>query len=749
MKRPVNRSISRLLILLLALSLAAAAMGMASVHEAPGSLDQNGADVETPSTAKLNLGQIRAMRVANTYLTNYHYRDVELNDELSERIFHSYLDMLDPNRSYFLAGDIEHLNQYRHGLDDAIRSHNVEPAESIFRLYEERLRERIAFTDELLANGFDFDIDESYRYDRSEADWAASEAELDDIWRKRVKNEWLRLKLTDKDPEGIRETLAERYANLADRVEELEDEDVFQYFMNAYAQSIEPHTNYFSPRTSENFEISMSLSLEGIGALLQRDSEYTSVARIVPGGPADLDGTLQPGDRIVGVGQGATEPGEEEKVVDVIGWRLDDVVDLIRGPKDSKVILRVLPEDAGLEALPADLTLVRDEVKLEEQAATSEIIEIPSPTGIESEATRVGVIDLPAFYIDFAGRAANRADYRSSTRDVAALIEELKAEGVDALVVDLRNNGGGSLLEATTLTGLFIDRGPVVQVQDSRGRVSLESDTDAGMAWSGPLAVMVNRYSASASEIFAAAIQDYGRGVVIGEPTFGKGTVQNLVDLGQMSRGEQKLGQLKMTMAQFFRVNGGSTQHQGVIPDIRFPSAGNAEEFGESALDFALPWTEIDAASFEASQDLEPWVGTLEQRHRQRVQTDQEFAFQLEDIEEYNSNTARTEVSLLESRRRAEMEEKDEKRKARAIARGESPDEETDATEIPDTEAVADVAMPGDTAVEEAAEDAEEREDFLLKEAARIASDLVHLQRGDSLAALEPPARTAADAAGG
>ncbi|MGH8036012.1 MAG: S41 family peptidase, partial [Lysobacterales bacterium] len=339
-----------------------------------------------------------------------------------------------------------------------------------------------------------------------------------------VKNDYLRLKLTDQDDAAIGETLGERYANLDRRINELTTEDVFQFFMNAFAQSIEPHTNYLSPRSSENFEISMSLSLEGIGALLGRESEYTTISSIVPGGPADLDGRLKAGDRIMAVGQ-----GKEGKMVDVIGWRVDDVVELIRGHKDTVVRLEVLPEDVSLTSPSSVIDIVRNEVKLEEQAAKSSIIEVPVEGS--DAVKKIGVIDLPVFYMDFQGRAENRPDYRSSTRDVRRLISELEEQGVVGLVIDLRNNGGGSLLEATTLTGLFIDRGPVVQVRNSNGRISLEEDVEAGMAWNGPMAVLVNRYSASASEIFAAAIQDYGRGLIIGEPTFGKGTVQSLLDL--------------------------------------------------------------------------------------------------------------------------------------------------------------------------------------------------------------------------
>ena len=510
--------------------------------------------------------------------------------------------MLDPNYSFFLAKDIETFAPYRLRLDDALQHSDPTPAYEMFNVYVERVRERVKFARAQLTTPMDFTIDESYLWDRSEIKWAKSETELNEFWRQRVKNDYLRLRLTDKEDVAIVETLDDRYENLERRISELNSDDIFQFFMNAFAQSIEPHTAYMSPRSSENFEISMRLSLEGIGALLGRENEYTSIASVVPGGPADKQGGLKAGDKVLAVGQ-----GQDGKLQDVVGWRVDDVVDLIRGPKHTIVRIEVLHEDTGVDGPAEIIEIIRDEVKLEEQAAKSRIIEVP---GENDELVKVGVIDLPVFYLDFSGRAQNLPDYRSSTRDVRKLIDEMKAEGIKGLVVDLRNNGGGSLLEATTLTGLFIDEGPVVQVRNSSGRISTEEDTDPGMAWEGPLAVLVNRYSASASEIFAAAIQDYGRGLIIGETTFGKGTVQNLVDLDDYapSNDAGKMGQLKITMAQFFRVNGGSTQNRGVEPDIHFPSAGDPEDYGERSLDNALPWTSIPTASFDREGDLDRMV---------------------------------------------------------------------------------------------------------------------------------------------
>ncbi|MBT8064812.1 MAG: carboxy terminal-processing peptidase [Gammaproteobacteria bacterium] len=671
-----------------------------------------------------NMEQRYASNIATRFLTNYHYKRTRLDDELSSQIFDSYLELLDPNRIYFLAGDVEMFERYRSGMDDALRHSDLQAAYEIFNTYVDRVRQRAAFARNRAKQPFDFTVDEYYQYDRTEEPWASSTAELDELWRKRVKNDYLRLRLTDKEDEAIVETLIERYDNLERRINELNGEDVFQFFMNAFAQSIEPHTAYLSARTSENFEISMKLSLEGIGALLGRENEYTLISRIVPGGPADKDGRLQAGDRITAVGQ-----GKDGKLIDVIGWRIDDVVDLIRGPKDTVVRLEVLPEDSSVSGPTRIVDIVRNEVKLEEQAAQSEIIEVPLE-GREGEVQKIGVIDLPVFYLDFNGRAQNKPDYRSSTRDVRRLIGELKEQGVTGIVVDLRNNGGGSLLEATTLTGLFIDTGPVVQVRSSSGRISLEEDVEPGMAWEGPLAVLVNRYSASASEIFAAAIQDYGRGVVIGEPTFGKGTVQSLLDLDDYAPSDKPgMGQLKITMAQFFRVNGGSTQNRGVEPDIRFPSAGDPSEYGERSMDNALPWTRIDAARYDPSGDLTQLVAVTDNRYQSRIVSDQEFDWLLSDIEDYNSHAKETQVSLLESVGREKIRESEEKKAERkAQQKSAAPLLEADSvladTVNPDLGEYPDMQ---EGAEEEAAEEEDEGPDLLLREAARIVADMVEL----------------------
>ncbi len=661
--------------------------------------------------------------LATKLLTNWHYKDTRLDDELSQKILDGYVEMLDPNRSYFLASDITEFERYRDGMDDALRHSDLQPAFDIYNRYLDRVHQRVTYARARLEEPFDFDVEEDYRYDRSEAPWLETTDQLDDLWRRRVKNDYLRLKLSKKEHDEAIELLDERYANLDRRVSELNSDDIFNFFMNAFAQAIEPHTAYLSPRGSDNFEISMKLSLEGIGALLGRESEYTRIARVVPGGPADQDGRLQAGDRVVSVGQGA-----EGKMVDVVGWRVDDVVDLIRGPKDTVVRLEVLPEDVGLEGPSSVIDIVRNEVKLEEQAASSRVIEVPQENG---EPVKIGVIDLPVFYLDFNGRARNLPDYRSSTRDVARLIGELEAEGVTGIVMDLRNNGGGSLLEATTLTGLFIDRGPVVQVRNGSGRVSTEEDTDPGMAWDGPLAVLVNRYSASASEIFAAAIQDYDRGIIIGEPTFGKGTVQSLLDLDEYGMADSpRMGQLKITQAQFFRVNGGSTQNRGVVPDIRFPSAGDPQEYGERSLPNALPWTEIDPAPFKPAGDLQKLTAVADFQFRDRVAEDVEFGWLLDDIQEYNESRENRSVSLLETERRAEMEAKEAKREARKNLQGPLVDELDPLAEADPGEELDD-----DTAGDEEADEEDDRPDLMLRESARIVADMILLGEDTQLLA--------------
>lgn len=624
------------------------------------------AESGTSLLLKPTADQAEAAIWAMRFLSRFHYKPMPLDDAMSEKIFDSFLNDLDGDHLFFTQADVDKFAAARDKLDDGVFERDLSVPFAIFNLYQQRVAERLAYSRELLAKPFDFSKDESYAYDRAKAPWAKTSAELDDLWRKRVKNDWLRLKLANKPSKDIRETLDKRYSNYLDRIHQLNGEDVFQTFMNAYATAIEPHTNYLSPRASENFDIAMRLSLEGIGAVLQRLDEYTAIREIIPGGPAAISGKLNPGDRIVGVGQGESGP-----ITDVIGWRLDDVVDKIRGAKGTVVRLEVLPDAAGPDGKHEILTLTRNKVNVEEQAAKKSVIDVKNG----DTTRRIGVITLPTFYQDFDARRRGDAEYKSATRDVEHLLGELREEKVDGVVVDLRNNGGGSLDEATDLTGLFIDKGPVVQIRDASGRVEEKSDTRAGTAWNGPLAVLVNRASASASEIFAAAIQDYGRGVIIGEPTFGKGTVQNLLSMDDMARNEKSTyGHLKMTVQQFFRINGGSTQLRGVTPEISFPLTVASDEFGESSYENALPWTSIGKADYRPVADLKPVIPMLIARHEARAEKDAEWKNFSDDINTAKRIRAEKTISLNEKVRTTERDEEEAKRKAReALAGGAFP----------------------------------------------------------------------------
>lgn len=692
----------------------ALALGIAGVSAVSAKVTAADATEAAKSMAPTH-DQAQAALWVQRFLTRLHYKPVELDDAMSEQIFERYLESLDGGYWFMLQSDVEDFERYRNSLDDAIFEQDLRPPFTIFERYQQRVAERIEHAQALIAGEFDFTVDERFDFEREDAGWATTDEELDDLWRKRVKNDVLRLKLAGKEMPAIRKTLSKRYRDLEIRINDLDHEDVFQIFLNAYSTAIDPHTNYLSPRASENFQMQMRLSLEGIGALLRRDGDYTLIQSLVPGGPAQKGGQLKPGDRILAIGQGK----EKGALVDVIGWRTDDVVDLIRGKRNTWVRLDVLPAEAGADGKTQQIAILRDEVKLEEQAAKKRVIEVAE----DGLTRKIGVIELPTFYLDFAGRASGKADYRSSTRDVKNLLTELEAEKVDGVVIDLRGNGGGSLAEATELTGLFIDQGPVVQVRNSQGRVEVESDPNPGVVYDGPLLVMVNRGSASASEIFAGAIQDYGRGLIIGERTFGKGTVQQLVDLDHMaSFDEPRLGQLKMTMAQFFRVSGGSTQHKGVEPDIAFPSSIlEGEDFGESSYDNALPWTSIAPAKFTASNRLKDWVPILDERFQKRAMKDQEYRYLIDDLERYKKQQADHTVSLLLSERKRERDEQEQRLADRKKAR-EQLGKKAAAEKLDDGLDFAERAPGSDDADKD-----EEEPDILLVEAAHVLGDLVSL----------------------
>jgi carboxyl-terminal processing protease len=615
---------------------------LASVREVP------------PEELQPNRSQRQSTLIILKVINEYHYKKQPLNDEMSRAILNRYLGVLDPNRSFFTQGDIDRFNVVSDQLDDDLKDARLDSAFNIFRVYRQRVDERVGFALKLLDRDYDFTIKESYRFDRQDAPWTTDAAELDELWRKKVKSDILNLKLKEKPLDEIRSTLEKRYTGIQRRTRQMDADDVFQVFINSYTLSLEPHTSYMSPRVSENFDISMRLSLEGIGAVLSSENEYTVVQRTVAGGPAALSGQVGAGDRIVGVGQGA-----DGEIEDVIGWRLQDVVDLIRGAKGTTVRLQLLPEDEGSAGRAKQVTLVRNQIKLEDQAARKFIIADLGGMG----NLRIGVIDVPAFYRDFQGYSQGQEDFTSTTRDVRRLIDELEAEGVDGIVIDLRGNGGGSLVEATELTGLFIPSGPVVQVKNASGDLDIERDPDPEQVYNGPLAVLVDRHSASASEIFAGAIQDYHRGIVIGEPTFGKGTVQTLVDLGRFVRyGDKNLGRLRLTMAQFFRVNGGSTQFKGVVPDIVYPSAVQSDDQGERSLENSLPWAKIAAVNYQVEG-----LGPLEryrQMHQLRIKENPGFIYLSQVEAMLKEIKAQETVSLLEKDREIEWNQREQRRKA-------------------------------------------------------------------------------------
>lgn len=593
--------------------------------------------------------QAKTALVINKVLERYHYRKVSLDDAFARSVLDNYLKALDPGRAFFVARDVDRFYAGARRLDDNLRRGELDAAFDIFRVYRMRVDERVAQALKLLEREFDFSIPETYEFDRSKSPWAKDDAEINEIWRQRVKNDFLSLRIAGKGDAEIRDRLRQRYDGLARRIQQFTGEDVFQTFMNAFTETLEPHTSYMSPATSENFDISMKLSLEGIGAVLRSDNEFTVIQRTIPGGPARDSGQVFSGDRILGVAQGL-----DGRVEDVVGWRLQDVVDKIRGPKGSVVRLQLLPQSAVSNGKPREVALVRNEIKLEDQAAKSFILDrMPNAPGV-----RIGVIELPAFYRDFEAESRGNANFRSTTRDVHRLLRDLVAKGVDGIVIDLRGNGGGSLAEATALTGLFIDTGPVVQVKDAFGKIEVERDPEPGATYTGPLAVLVDRDSASASEIFAGAIQDYGRGLVIGEPTFGKGTVQTLVDLNRYVPGDSSdLGRLRLTMAEFFRVSGGSTQLKGVEPDIRFPSADDIDDYGERSLTNPLPWARIDAADYRRVGSTNS--AGLGLQSAARVARDPGFRMLDHRAKALKEAQEQTRVSLQEADRRAESKRRE------------------------------------------------------------------------------------------
>nr|VFJ51460.1 MAG: carboxyl-terminal processing protease [Candidatus Kentron sp. FW] len=593
-------------------------------------------------------------------VTNYHYRKTVLNDTLSAEILEQYLLNLDLNRSFFSEKDVKRLQSlYEDRLDNALQNANIAPAFEIFSIYKERVVERIRKAMHLVDQDFDFTVDENYIPDRAEQPWAASALELDEIWRKRVKNDLLVLRLEgEKDDTEIHKTLRKRYETSLRYVRQFTSDDICQIFINAYAAAVGPHTTYLSSRNSENLFIHLTQSLEGIGAVLQSENEHTVVRKIIHGGPADKDGTLQVDDVITGVGQDT-----QGEIVDVVGWRLQDVVNLIRGPKGSVVRLRLLEGKTGRDGPAKQISLVRNRVDLADRAAKKSVIDIPT----ESGDFHIGVITLPTFYAEVRPRARKQNKKRGTTHDVRKLIDNLRKEPVDGIVLDLRGNSGGSLEEAINLTGLFLESGPIVQIKKSDGQFIIRESTDPGMVWSGPLVVLVDRNSASASEILAAAIQDYGRGLIVGETTHGKGTVQHLINLDEVAKSDTKnLGQLKLTIAQFFRINGASTQYRGVVPDIILPRVGSSEDQGERGLENALPWASVPDIEFSRHMPLGDIIlSTVRTKYEERMMRESVFDILREELAAQQKIRDKTRFTLLETRRRAERKARKDAHKIR------------------------------------------------------------------------------------
>lgn len=671
--------------------------------------------------------QPREAILITQFLAGFHYNKTNLNDSLSEVIFSNLFSDLDANRAYFLEKEVAAFESYKYELDNQLVEGDLRFGFEVFSAYRTRAIERYQFVYKLLEKEMDFDKEEYFDFDRENAPWPKNERERDELWRKIIKNQALPYKLAGRDWPDISKSLTDRYKRVERAVTQYTSEDVFQAYMNAFTTAYDPHTNYFSPTDAEDFEIDMSLSLEGIGARLMQQLDYTVVSDIMPGGPAYLGKELEQNDKIIGIAQ-----GDEGVFEDVIGWRLSEVVRKIRGPKGTVVRLQVLKHSKGASAQPEVIRIVRDKIKLEEQEAKAEVI----PFVENGKTYKLGVITIPSFYINFDERNRGVQDYKSTTRDVKALIANLETQGIDGLMIDLRYNGGGSLDEAIELTGLFIPDGPVVQVRDMQNQVEVMADTDGGrVLYKGPLTVLVNRYSASASEIFAGAIQDYKRGVILGENSFGKGTVQNIVDLGpqlqrQMNRmismyqqeGDVKaatelkelrayltenqidLGQLKMTMAKFYRVTGNSTQRIGISPDVNFPTPFAPEEVGESRQSNALPWDEIISAQFKPTNQVDQKiVDQLNELYRLHLNEDPDLRKLVAEIEKSKQEMLQKSISLNLEERRTE-----------------GADEETDelATEIPANE-VGEEPLPSRLS-----------KDPYLKEAIRLLAELARKSIG-------------------
>lgn len=670
-------------------------------------------------------------------IENYNYKKIKLNDSISSVIFDRYIKALDPSKYYFLASDIKDFEKYRTTLDDDFRIGDLSGPFYIFNVYLKRYNERIDYSISQIKGKYDFNQNDTYVYDREKMPWISSTTALDDVWKKRVKYELVNLKIAGTDQAKNVETLTKRYQNLKSQAAKFNNQDVFQILMDAFTEAIDPHTNYFNPRNAETFNQEMSRSIEGIGATLQLENEVTKIVSVVPGGPAFKSKQINAGDRIVAVAQGVN--GEFE---DIIGWRIDNAVAKIKGPKGTTVRLKIIPVGQELSSKPVVITLVREKVILADQSAKKSVKTIQS----DGKPYKIGIIDVPAFYADFKAANAGDPNYKSTTRDVRLLIDTLKnIDKVDAIVMDLRANGGGSLVEAIDLTGLFIDRGPVVQVKDLRGSVEVDEDKNGGVAWSGPFGVMVDRLSASASEIFAGAIQDYGRGLVMGTQTYGKGTVQSSIDLNRLVEpsllqkmaavfkkekttvvagnttapttivdkdGVPQLGQINLTMGKFYRINGNSTQHKGVIPDFNFPSVYPLDKIGEDTEPSALPFDMVKPSNFKQVADLTEVKSSLLKLHEARMANSLDYKVLQEDIADSKKRDNETSITLNEAKLKQERDGLETKALARL-------------NELRASRGLAPVKK-GDKATKE------ESFDFVQEESLRIMIDLMKLTSVDS-----------------
>lgn len=614
----------------------------------------------TPPTEELKptISQEKVETLVAKLLTTYHYRKVRLNDSLSSVVWTNYLKEIDNSKTFLLASDVAAFEKYRYQIDDALANGDLTAAYDIYNVFRKRQQERSAFVKEELKKPFSFTADETFNTDREKASWPKTVEEQNELWRKILKNQALELKLGSRSDSAVVATMTERYKTLDRIYGRVKSADVFQMYMNSFAEALDPHTNYLSPSNADRFNQEMSQSLEGIGAMLREDGDYIKITELVPGGPAFKSKLINKDDKIAGVAQGDNGP-----MVNTQSWQVDEVVKLIKGPKGTVVRLQVISPNMLAGAPPKEIRLVREKIKLEESRAKKEVIDVTD----NGRTLKIGVINIPMFYRDFEGARRHEENFSSTTSDVRKFIDELKAEKVAGIVIDLRNNGGGSLTEAIDLTGLFIPKGPVVQVKESSGETEVYNDKDGGsVAYDGPLAVLVDRFSASASEIFAAAIQDYKRGIIVGGQTYGKGTVQTLIDLNQwLPKEPEKVGQVKMTIQKFYRINGSSTQHKGVTPDIQLPSAFSAEEYGESSQPSALPWDQINTTRYDVSHSVDDRIlARLRERFDQRLKSDPELKQLAQELAEVRKAKENTVVSLQETKRRKEREEAEKKRNA-------------------------------------------------------------------------------------